>query len=227
MRKNLFWKITFILLIVNQVHAATDQVVGTLSEGACWYEYKDSLRIASFNDKTAYSGNMASIESDLEVSIAKTLNSGERIKINEMDLTLHCGGYGASLVAQVTTESNSFCVWAKFDQGHISIRSLGVNSDEGPHKAELCDGHKLGEFILGSNSEDLITELQSTKWSSMIKAVTIVSKKVYKVELVKEYEFREQEVIDQLQQNFNGKNFIRYIEFNNYNHPIGEYIHLK
>jgi hypothetical protein len=227
MGKTLFWKVTMGLMLVNPVFGATDLQVGTLSDGSCWYDFKESLRIASFNDKTAYIGTKAQIESKMEALITNNLVKDDHLKIIDMDLTLHCGGYGASLVARVNTEGNTFCLWTKFDKGNLSLRSIGVQSVDGKNPGELCDGHKWGEFILGANSQDLITELQSPKWISMIKSVTLVSSKVYKVVLVKEYEFREQEVIDQIQENFSGKNLIRYIEFNDYQHPIGEFTHLR
>ena len=234
MGKTLFWKVTWKLsrklglglMLAGQVYGATDLQVGTLSESSCWYENKESLRVASFNDKTAYSGTRAQIETELESLIANARPNGEH-KINELDLSVHCGGYGASLVAKVTTDGNKFCLWAKFDKGNLTVRSLGVLSNESKNQSDLCDGHKWAELIMGANSEDLIIELQSPKWSSMIKAVTPITNKVYKIVLVKDYEFREQEVIDQLQENFSGKNLIRYIEFNDYRHPIGEFIHLK
>lgn len=80
---------------------------------------------------------------------------------------------------------------------------------------------------MGVQSNDMLTELQSLRWAGVIKEVRPVADKVLKVVLVKEYEFREQEVIDQLKENFSGKNLIRYIEFNDYRHPIGEFVHLR
>ena len=231
MGKTLFWKvacqITLGLMLTNPVYGATDILVGTLSEGACWFENKESIRVASFNDKTAYSGNRDQIESDLNALIAKTLLTTEHSKIRDMDLSLHCGGYGSSLVAKVSTDNNSYCLWTKFEEGNLSLRSIGVVSIESKNSNELCDGHKWGEFLIGSNSEDLIVDLQSPKWSSMIKSVELISKNVYKIILVKDYEFREQEIIDLLKTDFNGKDFIRYIEFNDYRHPVGEFTHLK
>ncbi len=227
MGKHHFWKATLSLFLLVQGAFCSEIQVGTLSEGACWYEFKESLRVASFNDKSAYSGNLAQIESELEALIAANLSKAEHPKIQDMNLTLHCGGYGASLIAKVTTEANTLCLWAKFDKGQLSLRSIGAMVESGKNSNELCDGHKWGEFIMGIQTEEMMTELQSTKWRAIIKEVTRVTDKVVKIVLVKEYEFREQEVIDQLQISFGGKNLIRYIEFNDYRHPIGEFVHLK
>ncbi|MDD4973297.1 MAG: hypothetical protein PHY93_03055 [Bacteriovorax sp.] len=229
MGKTLFWKVALGIMLTGRVYGAANLQVGTLSEDSCWYENKESLRVASFNDKSAYSGNRVQIEAELERLIASADGRpvNDHPKINEMDLSLHCGGYGASLVAKVTTDSNTFCVWAKFDKGNLSLRSVGALGSEGRNPNQLCDGHKWGEFILGANSEDLALELQSPKWSTAIASVILIANKVYKVVLVKDYAFREQEVIDQLQENFSGKNLIRYIEFNDYRHPIGEFVPLR
>jgi hypothetical protein len=221
MGKNYFWKVLLGLMLTVKLFGADFVPVGTLSEGACWYENKESLRIASFNDKEAYSGTRAQIESELGKLI------GEHRNILEMNLSLHCGGYGSSLVAKLMTENYALCVWAKFDKGKLALRSIGGINEKQNLSGELCDGHKPGELIIGASSEQIATELQSQKWSSVIKSISLVSNKLYKVVLTKEYEFREQLVIDQFEENFAGKNLIRYVEINGLHHPIGEYVQLK
>jgi hypothetical protein len=215
-----------VLILLTQLAYPGDIQVGTLSEGACWYEFKEALQLASFNDKTTYAGTIGEIRSSLGAMIKATALKGDS-KIKDIDLILHCGGHGAAIVAKVITESTELCLWAKFDKGKLSLASIGQLGNVEKNNTGLCDGHKWGEFIMGIQSNDLITELQSPQWSSMIKEVSIVASKVAKVVLTKEYEFREQEVIDQLQQNFSDKNFIRYIEFNDYRHPVGEFVHLR
>ena len=203
-----------------------DQQVGTLSEGACWYEYKDSLKVASFNDKTIYNANKSDIEASLTTLIKAQLNLGTFPKINESELSLHCGGYGASLVAKVATDVGNFCLWTQFINGKLSLRSLGADGlSKNPN--ELCDGHKWGELIVGVQSSAVLAELQSQKWSNIIQSVTMVTSTVYKIILTNDFKFKENEVAANLQENFAGKNLIRYIEFNDYRHPIGEYVHLQ
>lgn len=215
-----FWKVTIGLIVFGQCQALLAQV-GTLSEGACWYDWtKEELKVASFNDKTVYKAPKAQIEGEVEALI------NNHQKIQEMDLMLHCGGYGASLVAKVSTESGNYCLWTRFEKGKLVARSLGVLGEKNA-ATELCDGRKSGEFILGVNSKDFIADLQGPKYAGMIKEIVPVTEKVYKVVLVSEYAQKEYEVIAQLEENFAGKNFIRYIEFNEYHHPVGEYTQLK
>lgn len=234
MRKHLFWKATLSIILVLGSHStkALEIQVTSLSEGACWYEFKESLKVSSFNDKSSYSGDKEQIQAELESLITQSLAKSEnpkfhQEKMNEMNLSLHCGGYGASLVARVSTDNLNLCLWSRFEKGKLLLRSIGALADGGKNPTELCDGHRWGELIAGIESKDLLNELQSSKWSSMIKEIKVVTNKVVKIVLVKEYEFREQEVIDQLEVNFSGKNLIRYVEFNDYRHPIGESVSIK
>lgn len=227
MGRGLILKVTLGLVVFSLVPSAysSDVSVGSLSDGSCWYEFKESLKVASFNDKTVFTANKAQIESQIESLIAQS-RSIDHQKINEMDLALHCGGYGASLVARVTLDNSSVCVWTKFEKGKLTLRSIGA-INELDKTNDLCDGHKWGEFILGINDSSFIADLKSEKWAFAIKEVTRISDRAYKVSLVKDYTFREAEVANLLEENFTGKNFIRYIEFNNYQHPVGDFIPLK
>jgi len=221
MANHKFWKVAAGIVLFC-LSAGVRAQIGTLSDGSCWYDSKDPLKVASFNDKTVYNGTRAQIEAEIEVMLG---DRGHQ-KISEMDLSLHCGGYGASLVARVQTDSGNFCVWTRFEKGKLLARSVGVITEKSL-EGQLCDGHKSGEFILGVNSKEFMSELQGAKWSSVIKEVVPVSDKVLKVVLMKEYEMKEAEVASQLEENFAGKNAIRYIEFNQYHHPVGEFIPLK
>lgn len=217
-----------VLLFLNfKAYGAAESQIGTLSDGSCWYENKEFLKIASFNDKSLYLSGRNQLESELERLLILGIPKIEQTKVNELELSLHCGGYGASLVAKINADGKMFCLWAKFEKGKLGIRSVGVLSNEQKNLTELCDGHKWGEFVLSLESDESVLELETPEWSSMIKSITLISKKLYKVNLTSEYEFREQEVIDRLESNFSGKNPIRYIEYNNYQHPAGEFVHFK
>jgi hypothetical protein len=226
MDKHIFWQLLFLSSLLFQSLQAAELRVETLSEGSCWYENKEVIRITSYNDKTAYFGTLKQIESEFDVLIPQNIKKTENSKIQDFDLSLHCGGYGASLVAKFRVDGHLLCAWAKFDNGKLSLRSFGLMSETKKNTNELCDGHKFSELIIGVQSEEFTNELQSVKWSSMIKEVIQVTDKVIKVVLVKEYELRENEVIEQLKENFGGQNLIRYIEFNDYRHPVGEYVRL-
>lgn len=212
------WKVAAGLALICLSSVSSAQV-GTLSEGACWYDNKDPLKIASFNDKSVYNGSRAQVEAELEALMGHQ-------KISDMDLYLHCGGYGASLVARVSTDNGQYCLWTRFEKGKLVTRSLGALAEKNAED-KLCDGHKSGELIIGVQSKEFAAELQGAKWSSIIKEVRPVSDRVYQVLLMKDYANREAEIASQLEENFAGKNQIRYIEMNEYHHPVGEYINLK
>lgn len=225
MRMQLLWKVILSLMLLSESALAFDTRIETLSDGSCWFLAGTELKMASFNDKSVYSANKAQIEAELNTLITLSLKKITPIKILDTSLSVHCGAYGASLVAKVATDTNSFCVWSKFEKGRLVSRSIGAHSDK--NITGLCDGYIWGEFIIGINSVDLITQLQSPSWSAYIKEVKVISENTVKIVLVKDYQFREQEVIDLLEQNLSGKNLIRFIEFNDYRHPIGEFIHLR
>lgn len=222
-------KIILVFLMMVSAHKAltADFLVNSLSDGACWYEFKDSLKVVSFNDKSQYLGTTAQIESEIESILESSTLRHIPFKIQNMDLALHCGAYGASLVTKVISEGVTFCIWSKFEKGKLNLRSIGLVADGRKNSNEFCDGHKWGEFVMGAQSSEMIALLQLPKWAFLIKEIKLISDNVIKVVLVKEYEFKEQEAIDQIQAYFGGKNLIRYIEFNDYLHPIGEYNQLK
>ncbi len=223
MRKSLYWKVVLFFIFMNvQVYAANEITIGTLSEGSCWFEQNETIKVVSFNDKSVYEGSKDQIMSEIQKLMAPTHS-----KIIDAEINLHCGGYGASLVLRVSTDGNIFCLWSKFENGELSLRSLGILSKEEINKNSLCDGHKWGELIVGTTSIDFLSEMQNSKWSTMIKSTTLISKNMYKIILMKDYEFQEQVVIDSLRLNFSDKNQIRYIEFNKFQHPVGESISIE
>ena len=223
----IFLKIALAFLLTSKVYSSSGDEIATLSDGSCWYENKESLQVTSYNDLGIYKGSKDQIEADFKKLIVDNLQTPRPLRIHDLDLSLHCGGYGASLVAKVTTEDKSICLWAKLEKGSLSLRSIGVLGIEEAPESSLCDGHKWGEFIIGVNSLELVLELESSKWSTMVEKVTLISNKTYKVILAKDFEFKEQVVIDRIKENFQGLNFIRYIEYNEYRHPVGEFVHLK
>ena len=216
-----------LFMIFSSMAFSADLELNALSDGACWYEFKDSLKVVSFNDKSQYWGTTSQIESELETLLEASTLRIVPFKIQNLEHALHCGAYGASLVSKFTSEGFAFCIWSKFDKGKLNLRSIGLIADGRKNSNEFCDGHKWGEFVMGIQSNEMMVQLQLPKWSSLIKEVKLVSDNVVKVVLVKEYEFKEKEAIDQIQAYFRGKNLIRYIEFNDYLHPIGEYSQLK
>jgi hypothetical protein len=65
---------------------------------------------------------------------------------------------------------------------------------------------------------------QNEKWSNIIKEIIPVAFNFYKIKLNDEYFFREDEVVKILKDNFGSTVSI---EFNQYQHGIGEYAQLK
>jgi hypothetical protein len=107
---------SLLLLIVNCY--AEDVVVSTLGQGACWFQYKDSLKLVSFNDRQSLNITNEELNRNLLSLISKDNKEIESLQI-------HCSSIGASLVARVRTDQGVLCLWASPQNGQLKMRSLG------------------------------------------------------------------------------------------------------
>lgn len=197
---------------------AEDANVQSLSEGACWYEQGEFLKVASFNDRES----LFISRDDIETQVYDLLNISKNKRTLTNDLTLHCGGYGSSLVVKTELDHKSVCLWLKFVKGKLSVRSLGgleATNNEG----DLCDGYKWGELIVGVKNLDQKIYLESEQFKPMIKSVSVISGTTLKVVLHPQFHGREVEVMSALK----GQVELRYIELNLYQHPVGVAASLK
>lgn len=210
---------TFMLLMsMSFVTMAEDANVQTLSEGACWYEQGEFLKIASFNDRES----LFISRDDIEDQVFELLNPSKKKRALTNDLSLHCGGYGSSLVVKTELDHKPVCLWVKFVKGKLIMRSLGgleATSTEG----DTCDGYKWGELIVGVKTLNQKELLQSEHFSSMVKSVSTISGTTLKVTLQPQFHGREVEAMSELKRQVD----LRYIELNLYQHPVGEAASLK
>jgi len=195
---------------------AEDANVQTLSEGACWYEQGEFLKVASFNDRESLFISRDDIESQVE----GLLNQKKKSKSLTSDLTLHCGGYGSSLVIKTEVDYRPVCLWVKFTKGKLVLRSVGGLEDT---RGSVCDGYKWGELIVGVKSLEQKTILESDHFTSMIKSVSTISGTTLKVTLLPQFHGKEVEVMGELKRQMD----LRYIELNLFQHPVGEAASLK
>lgn len=197
---------------------AEDTNVQTLSEGACWYEQGEFLKVASFNDRES----LFISRDDIDYQVSELINSSKKKRTLTNDLSLHCGGYGASLVVKTELDHKPVCMWMKFVKGKLIMRSLGgleASSVEG----DTCDGYKWGELIVGVKTPDQKVLLQSEHFVSMVKSVSTISGATLKVTLQPQFHGREVEAMGELKRQVD----LRYIELNLYQHPVGEAASLK
>jgi hypothetical protein len=190
---------------------AEETMVQSLSQGACWYEQGEFLRVASFNEKEA----IVLSRDEIELQIEALLSLKRKHKPASGDLVLHCGGYGSSLVVKTVVDNLPVCLWLKSEKGQLSIRSFGGLEIT---KSDLCDGYRWGELIVGIKSVEQKEMLQSESFRSIVKSVTIVSSSTVKVTLSPEYKGREIEAMNELKKQID----LKYIELNFYQHPVGE-----
>jgi hypothetical protein len=212
---NIFKFVVIIAFATTTTAFASDSTVQTLSEGACWLDQSETLKIASFNDKE--SANLS--RDDIEFQV-EALLSGKKNKAITSDLTLHCGGYGSSLVIKSEMDDKTICLWVKFNKGKLVLRSLGGLEDT---KSDVCDGYKWGELIIGMKSLDQKVLLESENFHSIVKSVSTISGTTMKVVLDDSYVGREKEAMVELKKRIQ----LRYIELNLYQHPVGEAVVIK
>lgn len=214
-KKVLFGCILGSLLGVSSV-VGQETLVQTLSEGGCWYEQGEMLKIVSFNDHEVFQFPREGMEEGL----SEFLFSQSQLKVqkNSIDMALHCAGHGASLVVK----GHNFCAWLSFKQGKLAIRSLG-GREETKTASGLCDGYKWGELLLGLTVEDE-TLFTSGALLPYISGYEKKSQKLYKIILKNQYSGKENELLKELKALDPN---IRYVELNQYQHPVGEYTPLK
>ncbi len=209
----------FILTLAIATSAfAEDTSVQSLSEGACWYQEGEFLKVSSFNDRESILISRDEIES--QVGTLLNGDGKKKVKAITSDLTLHCGGYGSSLVIKSEVDTKPICMWTKFNKGKLEIRSLGGLENS---KSELCDGYKWGELIVGIKTSDQKELLESEHFHGIIKSVRVVNGATLKLVLIDSYIGREMEVMTELKKQIS----LRYIELNSYQHPVGEAASLK
>lgn len=208
---------TFIICLVFASNLlAEDTNVQSLSEGACWYEEGEFLKIASFNDRES----LLSTRDEIESQVEDLFGAQKRKKAKTSDLSLHCGGYGSSLVVKTEVNERPACLWLKLNKGKLEVRSLGGLETT---KSGLCDGYKWGELIVGLKSLDQKSQLESGALRQMIKSITVVSGTTLKVLLKDEFHGKEEMVLEEFKKELP----LRYVELNFYQHPVGEATSLK
>lgn len=213
-----FYQKFILLFILGTLPVKAEEIiVETLSQGACWVEQGEFFRLASFNDKEMLISSKELLEQDILRLVGSKLNQTQSFQKENLDISLHCGAAGASLVFKMTFNEMPLCAWTKVNKGNIELRSLGGLSDK---ENELCDGYALGELIVGTKFLDALEEPEVLNY---IKSKRFVANNVYKIILKTEYLGKEIEVLKALNKL---KNF-RYIELSPIQHPVGEFIKLK
>lgn len=225
-------KLTIFLLGVvffsnNEKALALDDELINISNGSCWLSRDEfNLKYASFNEKLAFNRSFELVNEEMLELINKQFPFMAQVTLAPQDFSLHCGGYGSSIVVKLDSDQGRFCLWTKVVNNQLAIRSFG--SVDSKDKREFCHGRKWGELILGMNLNNLNLTLNRIKQlhADKIESVELITNGVYKLVLKENWRFKEEVVRDELAKDFKADE-IRYIEFNEFSHPIGDYFKLK
>lgn len=192
-----------------------------LSDGACWYQQGEILKISSFNDKESFIRSTELLEKEVATLVAMSSVKKGSLQIagKTLDMVLHCGSYGASLVFKMQFEGRNVCVWTKFNKGKLALRSFGGLEES---KGELCDGYKMGEVIVGLK-EGFKDVLEASDVSTYIESYRSISTDTFKIVLRAQYIGKEAEVMEALKKIPD----IRYVELDGLQHPVGDYVKLR
>lgn len=209
---------------------AEDILVSTLSQGACWYEEGENLKISSFNDKEILIADRYFLAQEMNALVVGEI-AGQKArdpvkKDIVTDLSLHCGGYGASLVYKTTYLNREVCAWFKLSGGEVELRSIGGVDRKKETRGELCDGYKWGELIVGVKNTEAKAFIED-KLQAYIKSVNVINSSIYRINLKDDFIGREEEVILKFGEAKDSSQFIKFTELNRLQHPVGESVPLK
>lgn len=211
-----YFIVTILLGALTMSISAEENGIQSMSEGACWYEQGEFLKVASFNDKETALFK----RDDLDLQVEQLLKAQGGLKTSVGDFSLHCGGYGLSFIVRTEYNQRPACLWIGLEKGRFKLRSLGGQEDT---KSDLCDGYKWGELIIGIKSPEQRVFLESEYFAGTIKSIGTISDKTLKLILHEEYYGKELEVMSDLKKKVD----LKYIELNLYQHPVGETVPLK
>lgn len=206
--------VTLAMCFVISQSAVSEEVgVQSLSNGACWFDTTEEIKLVSFNDKT----QLKTSRENLDSQISTLLNGvSAKANYNQDDILIHCGAYGASIVVKTHVNGAKTCAWLKIDKGLLAVRSLGGLEET---KSESCDGYVWGELIIGLKDPKQVDELRRNFSESFIESVTAINNHVVKIMLKKTFHGKEASVMEELKKNMD----LKYVELNFYQHPVGEF----
>lgn len=200
---------------------ARDIGVVELGDGACWLRSaKEQIHFASFNDKTSLATTLKLIDFTNQSLIQEKLELTKKASYLALSYAFHCSGIGASIVVKSKFDDLSYCSWLYVREGKIQARNIGLILDEKEDQS-LCEGVAPLEFLVGFKTLEAAEEF--SEFNSYIAKRTMISKTLMKVSLKREYLGKEQSILEELRKGLG----VKFVEFNNYQYPIGESVELK
>ena len=207
----LFWLFSSALV-------AQNITVQTLSNGACWLEKSENgAKVANFNQGNSFTvGGMEIGDSVEKIEQQFKQLYGIDYRPEKLQVFLHCGTYGASVVFRFIGKQN-LCIWNSVQNGELKIGPLFA-----AHRGHngFCDGIVPGMFLVKVKDATLFNqEIETTFWKERIAKVEILSGDIFKVYLHKQFHFQEDELYKQMEH----LSSLSFVDFNGMNHPVGEF----
>lgn len=200
---------------------AKDIGVLELGNGSCWLQSsREQIKFASFNDKTSLGLTYKMIDFTNQALIQEMLGSNKKVNYRALSYAFHCSGVGASLVVKAKVDDLSYCSWLYVNNGKVEARNIGLMLDEKEDQV-LCEGVAPLEILIGFKDPSQVEDF--SEFNSYIAKRTMISKTLMKINLKSEYLGKEQSILEDLKKSSG----VKFVEFNNYQYPIGEIVELK
>jgi len=200
---------------------AKDIGVLELGNGACWLQAsKEQIKFASFNDKTSLSLTYKLLDFTNEMLIQEKLELNKKVSYQALSYAFHCSGVGASVIVKAKVDDLSYCSWLYVNNGKVEARNIGLIIDEKEDQI-LCEGVAPLEILVGFKGPDQVEDF--SEFNSYIAKRTMISKTLMKISLKNEFLGKEQSILEDLKKSSG----VKFVEFNNYQYPIGEALELK
>lgn len=200
---------------------ARDVGVLELGNGACWLQAsKEQIKFASFNDKTSLNLTYKLLDFTNEMLILEKLELNKKVSYQVLSYAFHCSGVGASVIVKAKVDDLSYCSWLYVNNGKVEARNVGLIVDEKEDQI-LCEGVAPLEIIIGFKGPEQVEDF--SEFNSYIAKRTMISKTLMKINLKSEFLGKEQSILEELKKSSG----VKFVEFNNYQYPIGEAVELK
>lgn len=222
-----------ILLFLNPLLCAksfSQTVVTSLNMDQCWVGpvEESELKIVNFGERNAYQLDGHLFQELLEKIQAQVAPYGLLKAQNSFETLIHCSAAYTSLVLNVKTANQRFCVWAKMGHENLEILTLGVEpmAHEG-----WCSGAALGQGLITLTSpekiEDLSHWLIEQKLISSREQVRVIRDDLVTVNFQKDFYFQEEQLINRMNQELVAKGIVKFAELNTFSFQNGEFLKVE
>lgn len=226
MKRSFFLTLLFFNLLIT-TKAFSQTVVTSLNMDQCWVGPVEEsvMKIVNFGEKNAYQLDGFLFQELLEKVQAQVAPYGLLKAQNSFETLIHCSAASTSLVLNVKTQNQRFCVWAKM--GHESLEILTLGVEPMAHDG-WCSGAALGQGLITLSSPeklgDFVDWLFEQKLISNQEQVRLVNQTLVAVSFNESFYFQEEQLLNRIDQELVAKGIVKFAELNSFPFQNGEFL---